>query len=135
MAKKETKSRAAKTAKAKGSKKAVPKTAKKRTTETGKKAKPKTKKSKPKPKVTSTPKKTKTRTPAAAKKKTPKPTSQERATVEAVGERPDARMQSREQQDEAIKKLAYSKWEEAGCPAGDGVEFWLAAEKEVLNDK
>ncbi len=32
---------------------------------------------------------------------------------------------------EAIRELAYSKWESAGCPCGDGVEFWLQAEAEV----
>ena len=30
-----------------------------------------------------------------------------------------------------IAKLAYQKWEEAGRPLSDGVEFWLAAEKEL----
>lgn len=33
--------------------------------------------------------------------------------------------------DEAIRMLAHSKWEAAGCPAGDGVDFWLEAEREV----
>ncbi len=32
---------------------------------------------------------------------------------------------------EAIRLLAYEKWEAAGCPAGDGVDFWLQAEQEV----
>lgn len=32
---------------------------------------------------------------------------------------------------EAIRVLAHSKWEAAGCPAGDGVEFWIEAEREV----
>lgn len=31
----------------------------------------------------------------------------------------------------AIRALAHSKWEAAGCPAGDGLEFWLEAEREV----
>ena len=30
-----------------------------------------------------------------------------------------------------IRELAYRKWEAAGWPAGDGVEFWLAAEREL----
>ncbi len=30
-----------------------------------------------------------------------------------------------------IEKLAYAKWESAGCPTGRDREFWLAAEKEV----
>ena len=29
-----------------------------------------------------------------------------------------------------IRDAAYYKWEAAGCPCGDGVEFWLAAEVE-----
>lgn len=32
---------------------------------------------------------------------------------------------------ETIRTLAHSKWEAAGCPAGDGVDFWLQAEREV----
>lgn len=29
-----------------------------------------------------------------------------------------------------IKRLAYYRWEKAGCPEGKDLEFWLAAEKE-----
>lgn len=29
-----------------------------------------------------------------------------------------------------IRKLAYYKWQQAGSPEGDGVEFWLDAERE-----
>jgi hypothetical protein len=29
-----------------------------------------------------------------------------------------------------IRYMAYSKWERAGRPPGDGVNFWLEAEKE-----
>jgi hypothetical protein len=32
---------------------------------------------------------------------------------------------------ESIEKLAYEKWQEAGCPESDGIEFWLAAETEL----
>lgn len=32
---------------------------------------------------------------------------------------------------EAIRTLAYHNWEAAGCPAGDGVDFWLEAEREI----
>ena len=32
---------------------------------------------------------------------------------------------------EAIRTLAHSKWEAAGCPTGDGVDFWLQAELEL----
>jgi len=31
---------------------------------------------------------------------------------------------------EAIRLCAYAKWETAGRPSGDGVEFWLEAEQE-----
>lgn len=34
--------------------------------------------------------------------------------------------------EEAIRELAYVKWEEAGCPSGDGHDFWLEAEREVI---
>lgn len=30
-----------------------------------------------------------------------------------------------------VRELAYSKWEDAGRPEGDGVEYWVEAEKEV----
>lgn len=30
-----------------------------------------------------------------------------------------------------IRELAYLKWEAAGCPQTDGVEFWLQAEEEL----
>lgn len=32
---------------------------------------------------------------------------------------------------DAIRELAYSKWEQAGCPPGDGIWFWLEAEREL----
>ena len=35
---------------------------------------------------------------------------------------------------EKIRELAFIKWEAAGCPCGDGVEFWLAAEAELFGD-
>jgi hypothetical protein len=30
-----------------------------------------------------------------------------------------------------IRVRAYEKWEAAGCPGGDGVAFWLEAEREL----
>jgi hypothetical protein len=33
---------------------------------------------------------------------------------------------------EAVWRLAYQKWEDAGNPAGDGVRFWWEAEREIL---
>lgn len=33
--------------------------------------------------------------------------------------------------EEEIRVLAYYKWESSECPEGDGVEFWLEAEREI----
>lgn len=33
--------------------------------------------------------------------------------------------------EDAIRTRAYFLWDEAGRPAGDGVRFWLAAEREL----
>jgi len=33
---------------------------------------------------------------------------------------------------DAIRRLAYQKWEQAGRPDGDGVHQWLEAEREYL---
>ena len=33
--------------------------------------------------------------------------------------------------EEAIRELAHRKWEAAGCPAGNELDFWLEAEREV----
>ncbi|MCA9062319.1 MAG: DUF2934 domain-containing protein [Planctomycetaceae bacterium] len=33
--------------------------------------------------------------------------------------------------EDAIRALAYEKWETAGCPTGDGFDFWLEAEREL----
>lgn len=35
--------------------------------------------------------------------------------------------------EEEIRQLAYQKWEQAGCPSGDGFDFWIEAENEVLS--
>lgn len=35
---------------------------------------------------------------------------------------------------EKTREAAYYKWEAAGCPCGDGVEFWLQAEAELIAD-
>ena len=37
--------------------------------------------------------------------------------------------------EDAIRIRAYQKWEAAGKPAGDGVQFWLTAEKELSRDR
>lgn len=35
--------------------------------------------------------------------------------------------------EEEIRQLAYLKWEQAGCPCGDGLDFWFEAENEVMS--
>lgn len=55
----------------------------------------------------------------------PAQTSNTTPTVE--GEQP---CDDRPMTEEAIRLCAYRKWESAGKPSGDGVEFWLAAEHE-----
>ncbi len=50
------------------------------------------------------------------------PPLSEAPTVPAAHHRPS---------EDAIRTLAYSKWEAAGRPPGDGVQFWLAAEQEL----
>ena len=42
----------------------------------------------------------------------------------------DNQQSSPEPDCEKIREAAYYKWEAAGRPCGDGVEFWLAAEVE-----
>ena len=37
--------------------------------------------------------------------------------------------------DEDIRLCAYQKWEAAGKPTGDGVQFWLEAEQELMEGK
>ena len=32
-----------------------------------------------------------------------------------------------------IRDLAHQKWRAAGCPEGDGVEFWLEAERDLAS--
>lgn len=36
---------------------------------------------------------------------------------------------------DAIRALAHLKWESAGCPEGDGTEFWYEAEREILTEE
>ena len=36
------------------------------------------------------------------------------------------------EQEAAIRQAAYHKWEQAGRPIGDGLEFWLESEQELL---
>ncbi|MCE9567948.1 MAG: DUF2934 domain-containing protein [Planctomycetes bacterium] len=34
-----------------------------------------------------------------------------------------------------VRLCAYRKWESAGRPNGDGIEFWLKAEQELVSEK
>ena len=36
---------------------------------------------------------------------------------------------------EEIRVCAYRKWESAGKPTGDGIQFWLEAEEELVEGK
>jgi hypothetical protein len=36
---------------------------------------------------------------------------------------------------QAVRVRAYQKWEAAGKPKGDGVNFWIEAEQELLQVK
>jgi hypothetical protein len=36
---------------------------------------------------------------------------------------------------QSVQERAYFKWLDAGCPESDGVEFWVAAEREILQEK
>ncbi len=42
-------------------------------------------------------------------------------------------MPSTEQEQQIIREAAYYCWERAGKPNGDGVVFWLKAERECQN--
>jgi hypothetical protein len=41
-------------------------------------------------------------------------------------------LQTLEEHEKQVRELAYLKWEQAGYPESDGVQFWLEAENEVL---
>ena len=48
---------------------------------------------------------------------------------------PERRAEQGNGREDEIRALAYRKWQEAGGPTGDGVEFWLTAEMEILRRK
>lgn len=43
--------------------------------------------------------------------------------------------QPRQQCEAKVRERAYLKWEAAGRPAGDGVQFWLQAEDELAHEE
>ena len=62
------------------------------------------------------------------------------ATVALTGEQGceaacPSNQQAANAREEAIRALAHNKWEAARCPAGDGLDFWLEAEREVSAEK
>lgn len=63
----------------------------------------------------------------------PSPTSQQKPTVYSLLAEPSPNGQP--VSEEAIRLCAYGKWEAAGKPGGDGVRFWLEAEKELSHPK
>jgi hypothetical protein len=44
-------------------------------------------------------------------------------------------VQSLIEREQQIRELAYQKWEAAGAPPSDGVQFWLEAEEELTGGK
>ena len=60
-----------------------------------------------------------------------KPTTLPNSVVAASGNGHDGDSTFREH----IRLSAYQKWEAAGKPTGDGIEFWLEAEQELAKGK
>ena len=58
--------------------------------------------------------------------------SQSQSQIQLKPPAPERLAESTDGHEEEIRPLAYRKWEEAGRPEGDGVEFWLVAEKKIL---
>jgi DUF2934 family protein len=48
---------------------------------------------------------------------------------------PERRAETAKVTNEQIGSLAYKRWQQAGCPVSDGVEFWLAAEAELRGSR
>jgi hypothetical protein len=51
------------------------------------------------------------------------------------GSGPGDQIQTKFMSEDAIRLRAYQKWEAAGKPAGDGVGFWLEAERELSRSR
>jgi len=52
-------------------------------------------------------------------------------TASSAGKDHNARLVSVED----IRLCAYRKWESAGKPTGDGIQFWLEAEQDLVQGK
>ena len=59
-----------------------------------------------------------------------KPTTPTKAAV-VPGDNHNGKLVS----EEDIRLCAYQKWEAAGKPTGDGVQFWMEAEQELVDGK
>lgn len=68
-------------------------------------------------------------TPAAADPG--QPTTPTKAAVASNDNKHNGKLVS----EDAIRLCAYQKWEAAGQPTGDGVQFWLEAEQEMMEGK
>jgi hypothetical protein len=55
---------------------------------------------------------------------------QRTASKDTNGEKPSANLEP-----EKIREAAYYKWEAAGCPCSDGIDFWLEAESELKSNR
>jgi hypothetical protein len=64
-----------------------------------------------------------------------RPARQEPSQSPAKPPAPERRAEASGDRADEVRLLAYRKWEEAGSPTGDGVEFWLAAEAELLRGR
>ncbi len=64
-----------------------------------------------------------------------RPARQEPQPAPVKSQTPERRGESSGDRSEEIRLLAYRKWQEAGCPNGDGVQFWLTAEAEILRGR
>jgi Protein of unknown function (DUF2934) len=73
------------------------------------------------------------KTATSAKLASASPTSEKRSAVASVFAEPSPN--GKPVSEEAIRLCAYRKWETAGKPGGDGVSFWLEAEKDISKAK
>ena len=64
-----------------------------------------------------------------------RPARQEPSQSPAKPPVPERRADASGDRADEVRLLAYRKWQEAGCPGGEGVEFWLAAEAELLRGR
>ena len=63
-----------------------------------------------------------------------RPAQQETTRTNSKPEKHEQQPIESSSHEDEIRPLAHQKWEAAGHPASDGVEFWLAAEAEILHD-